>query len=99
MPHPWGLSPVKHDSPSFVDIDLPEEEEEEDEDFDPEKVTPSINRADHKKLLVCCAPTYPPKLALPKKIYGHFEGFFFFKNLKPRILFHKIIFSKTFFMF
>ena len=29
---------MKHDSPSFVDIDLPEEEEEEDEDFDPEKV-------------------------------------------------------------
>lgn len=37
MPHPWGLSPVKRGSPSFLDIDLPEDEEE-DEDFNPEKV-------------------------------------------------------------
>ena len=37
VPHPWGLSPVKNqDSPSFLDIDLPEDEE--DEDFDPDKV-------------------------------------------------------------
>ena len=25
-----------------------------------------------KKLLVCCAPTDPSKLALPKNFYGHF---------------------------
>ena len=38
VPHPLGLSPVKkHDSPSFLDIDLPEDEEE-DEDFNPEMV-------------------------------------------------------------
>ena len=46
-----------------------------------------------KKLLVCCAPTYPPKLALPKKIYGHFgEDIFFIQKSKTRIQFPKIIF-------
>ena len=49
----------------------------------------NMDKADHKKLLVCCAPTYPPKLALPKTFYGHFEEnvcflFFFFKNLKKK---------------
>ena len=29
------------------------------------------SQEDHKKLLVCYAPTYPSKLALPKKLYGH----------------------------
>ena len=37
--------------------------------------------ADHKKMLVCCAPTYPPKLALPKKCYGHFEENIFFSKI------------------
>ena len=45
-----------------------------------------------KKLLVCCAPTYPPKLALPKKIYGHFEeNIFFLKKSK-----NKDSFSQTY---
>ena len=44
VPHPWGLSPVKNqDSPSFLDIDLPEDEE--DEDFDPDKVAISTGSA------------------------------------------------------
>ena len=34
--------------------------------------------ANLKNLLVCCAPTYPPKLALPKKIYCHSEAIFIF---------------------
>ena len=42
-------------------------------------------------MLVCCAPTYPPKLALSKKFYGHFEEniytyvvFFFFQKSKNK---------------
>ena len=32
-----------------------------------------FSKADLKNRLVCCAPTYPPKLAPPKKNYCHSE--------------------------
>ena len=51
------------------------------------KICPAQGQADHKKLLVCCAPTYPPKLALPKKFYGHFEENFFFQKSENKDLF------------
>ena len=38
-------------------------------------------KADHKKLLVCCAPTYPPKTGLTQKILLPFQRFFFFSFL------------------
>ena len=45
-----------------------------------------MTKADLKKLLVCCAPCYPQKLALPKKFYGHAgENIFFFFIKKPKI--------------
>ena len=36
--------------------------------------------ADHKKLLVCCAPTYPPKTGPTQKNLLPFRRFFFFGN-------------------
>ena len=47
----------------------------------------SLQKAGHQKLLVCCAPSYPPKLALPKNFYGHFEEniyIFFFQKSKNK---------------
>ena len=34
-------------------------------------------KADHKKLLVCCTPTYPSKLALPKNFMATLENIVF----------------------
>ena len=38
-----------------------------------------LTEAGLKHLFVCCAPTYPPKLALPKRFYCHNLRSFFFK--------------------
>ena len=38
------------------------------------------SKADHKKLLVCCAPTYPPKTGPTQKNLLPFRIFFFFCN-------------------
>ena len=48
------------------------------------------------KNLVFCAPTYPSKLALPQKIYGHFgKMIFFFFKLKTMIQFQRSVLIKA----
>ena len=41
-----------------------------------------VFEADLKKMLVCCTPTYPPKLGLPKWFLDILEIFFFLKSLQ-----------------
>ena len=59
----------------------------------------SVFRLTLKKLLVCCAPTYPPKLALPNFFFLAHSGEFFFKSLQQTDLhallsfYHKLYFQ------
>ena len=56
--------------------------------------TKLLAKVDHMKLLVCCAPTYPLKLALPKKKYGHSREMML-KNLKTTIQFQISVLIKA----